>query len=196
MHLAVIAIGWSLYFALHSVLADLRVKAWAQAHFPTRFKYYRLLYVFLAVALLMPLLFLHLEITHLSLLTLPGWTQWLAGALVLLGLGIVLAAFKNYRTTEFLGIDQLHANGQPEHLELNTNGWNGIVRHPLYFGTLVVVLGVLLASVTLENALVAAITMLYLVVGARLEEAKLVQAFGDEYRTYQQRVPMLIPYLF
>jgi protein-S-isoprenylcysteine O-methyltransferase Ste14 len=33
----------------------------------------------------------------------------------------------------------------------------------------------------------------YFVVGAILEERKLVKHFGDAYRTYQQRVPMLFP---
>jgi methanethiol S-methyltransferase len=36
----------------------------------------------------------------------------------------------------------------------------------------------------------------YTVLGARLEEKKLVVQFGEMYKLYQQRVPMLIPDLF
>jgi protein-S-isoprenylcysteine O-methyltransferase Ste14 len=42
-------------------------------------------------------------------------------------------------------------------------------------------------------ALAAGLT-LYVLVGARLEERDLVRAFGDEYRAYQRRVPMILPY--
>jgi protein-S-isoprenylcysteine O-methyltransferase Ste14 len=35
---------------------------------------------------------------------------------------------------------------------------------------------------------------LYVLVGARLEERDLVRDFGDEYRGYQNRVPMLLPW--
>jgi protein-S-isoprenylcysteine O-methyltransferase Ste14 len=35
---------------------------------------------------------------------------------------------------------------------------------------------------------------LYLVVGARLEERKLILEFGQTYREYQKQTPMLIPW--
>ena len=34
----------------------------------------------------------------------------------------------------------------------------------------------------------------YFIVGSRFEEQKLLQAYGDEYRDYQQRTPSLMPF--
>jgi protein-S-isoprenylcysteine O-methyltransferase Ste14 len=34
---------------------------------------------------------------------------------------------------------------------------------------------------------------LYILIGARLEERKLLSQFGEDYRAYQQKVPMFIP---
>ncbi len=36
----------------------------------------------------------------------------------------------------------------------------------------------------------------YLVIGTLLEERKLVREFGEEYRAYQKRVSMFIPFLW
>jgi protein-S-isoprenylcysteine O-methyltransferase Ste14 len=35
---------------------------------------------------------------------------------------------------------------------------------------------------------------LYILIGVRFEERELVTSFGDVYREYQQRVPMLLPW--
>jgi protein-S-isoprenylcysteine O-methyltransferase Ste14 len=45
------------------------------------------------------------------------------------------------------------------------------------------------------TALVVNIVLsLYLVIGAFLEERKLIKEFGDDYRHYQNRVSMLFPW--
>jgi protein-S-isoprenylcysteine O-methyltransferase Ste14 len=42
--------------------------------------------------------------------------------------------------------------------------------------------------------LFAAVTTAYIVVGIFLEERDLVDIFGDDYRHYRERVPMLVPW--
>jgi protein-S-isoprenylcysteine O-methyltransferase Ste14 len=42
--------------------------------------------------------------------------------------------------------------------------------------------------------LFAAVTTAYIVVAIRLEECDLIEAFGEEYRRYRERVSMLVPW--
>ncbi len=66
------------------------------------------------------------------------------------------------------------------------------VRHPLYFFTLLLVWSypVLTSDRLLFNLLWTA----WIVTGTVLEERDLLSDFGDDYRQYQSKVPMLIPW--
>jgi len=67
------------------------------------------------------------------------------------------------------------------------------VRHPIYFGLL---LGFWATpAMTWSHLLLAAGVTVYILIGAVLEEHDLEAHFGDVYRDYQQRVPMLLPRL-
>lgn len=44
------------------------------------------------------------------------------------------------------------------------------------------------------DIIVNTILIVYVLIGTKLEEKKLVLEFGDEYIKYQQDVPMLIPF--
>lgn len=68
-----------------------------------------------------------------------------------------------------------------------------IVRHPMQSG-------ILLAfwctpHMTLGHMVFALTMTIYILVGIRFEERSLLESFGDDYRRYQQQVPMLIPSL-
>ncbi len=93
-----------------------------------------------------------------------------------------------------MGIRQVEERSPTDHEALNTGGLNSYVRHPLYFGSLLLIWGLLIERATLAMLIAALLLTVYLYVGAKLEEQKLVRAFGKAYRSYQQRVPMLIPF--
>ncbi len=79
---------------------------------------------------------------------------------------------------------------------LATDGVYARVRHPQYTGLFLIVFGEgvvhwpTIVSVVAFPVIVAAYTLL-----ARKEEREMIRTFGDEYRAYQRRVPMLIPRL-
>jgi protein-S-isoprenylcysteine O-methyltransferase Ste14 len=73
-------------------------------------------------------------------------------------------------------------------------GIHRYMRHPLYTGTFLAIWGAWVLfpflSLLLSNAVITGYTLLAI----RLEEEKLVAAFGDDYKAYQQRVPKLLPH--
>ena len=77
---------------------------------------------------------------------------------------------------------------------LTTTGAYAHVRHPVYLGAFLIWLGL---GVGYTSWWIIALTVAYVIpayiVYMREEEAMLERAFGDEYRDYRARVPMLIP---
>lgn len=74
--------------------------------------------------------------------------------------------------------------------ELVTHGPYSICRNPLYVGTMLLTLG---AGLCFENILMLGVSVALIwplhVVTVRLEEQRLEEIFGDEYRAYKERVP-------
>jgi protein-S-isoprenylcysteine O-methyltransferase Ste14 len=80
---------------------------------------------------------------------------------------------------------------------LVTNGIYGLIRHPIYGGGLVGVVGLYLAFRSLIM-LVAVTAVYFAVINHRLlfEERMLVDEFGDEYKAYMRKTRRLIPYIY
>jgi methanethiol S-methyltransferase len=182
------------YFALHSLLAADGVKAWFSSRIGTGFRYYRLIYNILAGVLLVLLLGWMASWSPKPLFEKSIWTK--GAALVLLGIGLwlTLGSLLRYDLGEFTGIQQIRQkNSPPNHSSLNISGFNAWVRHPLYLGTILVLIGLFLFFPNLSALLLLCSVLVYLPFGIHLEEKKLVLQFGQEYLEYSKRVKRLIP---
>jgi protein-S-isoprenylcysteine O-methyltransferase Ste14 len=91
----------------------------------------------------------------------------------------------------FIGLTQ--ALGLEEEDKLNTRGLYRIVRHPLYTFSILVLW--LTPTMTRNLAALYFAFSAYFVVGALVEERRLIKTFGQEYLDYKAKTPFLIPFL-
>ena len=187
--LLLLACFWLGYFGLHSALASLRAKNWFASRHPQRMPFYRLGFNGLALLTLLPLLWLF---DGPMLWAWRGSGAWLANGLALAALIGFAATLKAYDGQVFIGLRQCkegtRRTADPERFHLST--LHRYVRHPWYFLSLV-----LIWTRDMNAAMLLSCVMmtLYFIVGSRLEEGKLLLAYGDSYRRYMERVPGLFP---
>jgi protein-S-isoprenylcysteine O-methyltransferase Ste14 len=118
----------------------------------------------------------------------PLWQDpsWLQSARIVVIVGVVLAfihTLKFYSVASFLG---LKADTWP----LTFSPWHCWIRHPWYFLMLILIWSRAMTDTWLISAL--CIT-LYLVIGSRKEEKRLLALHPDSYAEYLRIVPGLIP---
>lgn len=73
-----------------------------------------------------------------------------------------------------------------------TTGLYGMVRHPIYFGYLLITIGLVCLNPRIIHIIVYVLSMFIQVFRAKIEEQKLAGVSG-EYRDYMKKVPFLIP---
>lgn len=185
-----LALLWSVYCGLHSLLASLRVKIFFGKRLGKAFKHYRLAYTLFAFAGLALIIFFQLSIPTVKLYVPNLLTSLVGGVAGLSGLAVMAVCIKKY----FLNLSGLRSLAQEElYTVLEIRGIHRYVRHPLYLGTFLFLWGwfvlVPAVSLLLSNVLITVYTLLAL----KLEERKLVLQFGEAYKIYQQKVPQIIP---
>jgi protein-S-isoprenylcysteine O-methyltransferase Ste14 len=77
--------------------------------------------------------------------------------------------------------------------KLVTTGVYGIVRHPMYLAGIIIF--TFNPNITINNLLITVLADLYFLFGVLIEERRFLKIFGEEYRTYMQHVPRLMPSL-
>jgi protein-S-isoprenylcysteine O-methyltransferase Ste14 len=112
-----------------------------------------------------------------------------------MGAIIIVIGILQTGALSFLGIRQAFSSRlQTKETSLVTTGLYRWVRHPLYTGGYLLIWFTPMMTINLLTLFT--ILSIYLVVGAKLEERRLVRAFGDDYRAYRAEVPMLVPRIF
>ena len=177
-----------LWIALAVATAAFRQPGTRSAYDRGQLPYLALLGVFAFLALLVVGPW---EYTHLSgPLPRDGGLAWAGIALFAVGVGINAWAMATLR-----GLYTVRLSVQEGH-RLVTAGPYRIVRHPGYFGFLLILPGMGLALGSLAILAFVVPIVAWLVVRIRTEEAMLVTEFGEAYRSYQRRTKRLIPFLY
>lgn len=192
--------AFAAFAVVHSLTAGRGLKPWLKRRLGERIVegWYRLAYNAFSVLTLLPLGVLFVLLPDSELYRVEGPAAWLMRLVQAVGvLGLVGALFVT-DVWQFAGVKQAAAylRGEPLPLPeppLVINGMYRLVRHPLYFFSLLAIwpMPVMTVNVLLFNIGAT----LYFLAGSRVEERRLVRVYGDAYRKYQQRVPGVIPLL-
>ncbi|MGP6203833.1 methyltransferase family protein [Microbacterium sp. F2] len=129
----------------------------------------------------------------LALLLLPGEALWSApwltvsaGALGAIGLALSIAG------VAALGRDIVPWVAPKDDAPLRTTGVFRLTRNPVYLGILVGSLGWVAWRGRIELLVVWALLPIVLITKAHVEQRFLLEAFGDDYRKYASRTPLML----
>jgi protein-S-isoprenylcysteine O-methyltransferase Ste14 len=122
---------------------------------------------------------------------LPGaaWTFWMGAAATLAGLLFSVLA------RAYLGGNWSGTVTVKENHELVTSGPYSVVRHPIYTGLLLAIMGSAFARGDLAGVAAVALAFWALWRKLHIEERWMREQFGEEYVAYSQRVAALVPFL-
>ena len=182
----ILAFLWILYCFLHSLIASSAFKNIAKKWMNKSFAQFRLLYNLFAAIGFIAIVFYQSTMKSSLLYDPRLLLQSLAIAVAVCGLILMAVCVVKY----FKGLSGLQK--EPGGM-LMIKGIHQWVRHPLYLGTFLFIWGGFIAYPLLSLFLSNSIITIYTLIGIRFEEKKLVAEFGDAYKAYQRKVPMIIP---
>lgn len=191
-----ILLSLALYGVIHSLLAALKTKKWVQAWFGVNNynRFYRLFFSSAAVVMFTPILLLVVLLPDQLIYRIP--TPWLWLTVPLQGLAVVFMVHSVMMTGagRFLGLAQAMNPAQAEKpLAMVKHGMYHLVRHPIYTCTFLLIWLMPIMSWNIL-ALDIGITA-YMLIGARIEERKLLLEFGDSYEQFRKDTPFIIPWI-
>lgn len=180
---------WLFYYAIHSALATERLKRFFADKMPLVSGWYRLLYSLFAGINFGLLFWFHSITPSHAVFSTNLLLQLIGGVFGIAAIIIFMLAINQYDWRIWI------TNSRDSQDELVTTGLNSIVRHPLYFAVILALIATVLILPKWKNVIFAVITFFYIIIGALLEERKLISKYGSDYIEYRKRVKMLIPYL-
>ncbi len=182
---------WIVYGLIHSLFATRWMKRFFKNHYSQFYTYYRIVYVFFAVVLLISIIWYQSTLSQNFLYEPQTWTVFLGLAIASVGIIIIKEAFNQYDIREFIGLRQIE--GSMESSVMRKDGLLSYVRHPLYSGSILALTGFCIFAPTTVNLITALCFVTYFIIGIFFEEKKLIQEFGEAYLDYRKNVPALIP---
>jgi len=180
------ALAWAGWCALHSGLAGTVLAHPLERLFA---RYYRLFYNVISVLSIGPIWHYTQSLRGDDIWAWSGWLRFVQVLMWMVACGLFYGAGRRYDLRAFAGWVPAGRGMAAEGLD--TQGVLGHLRHPWYLAFLLVLWGRDMARV---DVAVSAVLSAYICVGALLEERKLARAYGEVYRRYQRRVPMLLPW--
>ncbi|MFA6470760.1 MAG: protein-S-isoprenylcysteine methyltransferase [Candidatus Latescibacterota bacterium] len=196
MKYVLIVFLWAAYCALHSFLISIRFSNLMSRSLKDYYAFYRFAYIVISLVLLVPLIKFTAQNNDQVIFTYGPYLSLVRNALVAGSLLMFFwAFFFDYDSLSFFGIRQIMNFGKPKETDrsgdIKKNGLLGIIRHPMY---LALIIFLWCQTYRVMDVVVNTVLTIYILIGTKLEENKLVLEFGEPYIKYQKEVPMLIPF--
>ena len=182
-----------LFFAQHSLMARKPFRQWLKTFLPS--PHYGAFYA-VASGIAVLVLVVFWQEAAITVFSLQGFMRWLfRGVFVIAVAGVAwtilsLGFFVNFRLQPM--VDDLRGRQSSSSL-ITDRGPYRWIRHPLYLSSLLMIWSN--PELALDRLLFNLIFTIWVVIAILLEERDLVSAYGDSYRSYQSKVPILIPFL-
>ncbi len=198
LHLAETGVLWFdaglslLFFIQHSGMVRKPFRRWLGRVIPE--EYAGVVYAIVS-GIILTLVILLWQTTP-TVITTSGLVRWVFRAAFLLPLLGFYWGVKALRFFDPFGLAPLFnllRGTNPTPLPLTVAGPYRWVRHPLYL--FMIVMFWCYPDLTRDRLLFNVLWTVWIVIGSHLEEIDLVAEFGDAYREYQKRAPMLVPSL-
>ncbi|HET7840304.1 MAG TPA: hypothetical protein VFM21_01800 [Terriglobia bacterium] len=180
------------FFVQHSGMVRRSFRAWLARFVPAHAQGAVYAVVSSVVLLMLPLFW---QATGVELLRLEGWLRVLSRAVFLAALAGMIWGITSLKHFDAVGAEPLLAQlGKPPApaMPLTVRGAYRWVRHPIYSSLILMFWAS--PDVTADRLLFNLLWTGWMIVGTHLEERDLAADFGEGYRAYQRRVPMLLPH--
>jgi protein-S-isoprenylcysteine O-methyltransferase Ste14 len=138
--------------------------------------------------LLIPIIYAATHWLDFANYTLPTWMGWLGVVILVAGLYVF------WRAHEDLGVNWSLSLEIREQHELITRGIYGIIRHPMYASQwLWVIAQPLLIQNWIAGVLNVPFFLIFYLMRVNAEEQLMLEQFGEQYRSYMERVGGVFP---
>jgi protein-S-isoprenylcysteine O-methyltransferase Ste14 len=185
-------LGWVLWCILHSTLISTTVTDFAKKKLGGSFRFYRLFYNVVSLVTLIPLVYYSHMLREAPVFRWEGSLVIVQVFLLVVSIYLFVSGGKHYSWARFLGIFQVKAGSSlADSSTFVVSGIHRIIRHPWYLGGILIVWA---QDLSVSTILINMVISVYFMIGAVLEERKLVIEFGEKYREYQRTVSMLFPW--
>lgn len=182
--LFILFIAWLLYFVIHSLTASTSLKDYCASTLGLSGQRYRLIYVIASSVLLAPIAYLIWQDATPILWQHSGIIKITLDILALIAAIGFLVVARSYNMVSFLGLaDDQHEQG------FSISWLHCYVRHPWYFFGLIIIWTRDMSTLWLLSCICITV---YLIIGSKLEDNKLLAEFGETYHYYKQKVPGLV----
>jgi protein-S-isoprenylcysteine O-methyltransferase Ste14 len=198
-----VGLVFAAFALIHSLLVTEAFKSTCQRILGTHFMqaHYRALYSIISIITFTLALYLIKLIPDIGIYKAPSWLSIILRSIQIGGIVFGAMAFKYIDGREFLGMRQmwttfrgLHSKGDAEGITSEgfiTGGVYSVVRNPLYFAG--IVFFVFQPDITRTGLTLSIIAVAYFIWGAYIEQRRMLTRYGEPYRQYMSRVPLLIP---